>query len=356
MYVLILASCVAQVKDDYMNLVAAACVLVASKQGERPSQVPTDQQLECVTGLQVPALPCPALPCPALPPCLMLAGNCPQKWGCHSITCWCCVTHSNLHAVLSWWQHAVSYAASPTACDIFLDRRRSPEIAVQAAVIQQMEWNVWRVLNNDTATISTLRCLKLYLERLGCNFLDQESVQMVAGSAFALVREMLSDMTFLNCRPSVIAAAIMYAERRNQGVIPFWPSMLAKLTGYQDMSTPELSVAIKSAQRLCSRLQAGAAAVSSGSPGIARTHSGLSHSSSGLAHTGSPLVQSGSGLSRTGSGLPRASSGLVHAGSGLAHASSGLISSGLVRSSSIARSSSGIPRSSSGLNAQHVQV
>ncbi len=67
MYVLILASCVAQVKDDYMNLVAAACVLVASKQGERPSQVPTDQQLESVTGLQVPALPCPALPCPALP-------------------------------------------------------------------------------------------------------------------------------------------------------------------------------------------------------------------------------------------------------------------------------------------------
>jgi len=260
--------------------------------------------------------------------------------------------------VLSWWQHAVSNAASPTACDIFLTSRRSPEIAVQAAVIQQMEWNVWRVLNNDTATISTLRCLKLYLERLGCNFLDQESVQMVAGSAFALVREMLSDMTFLNCRPSVIAAAIMYAERRNQGVIPFWPSMLAKLTGYQDMSTPELSVAIKSAQRLCSRLQAGAAAVNSGSPGITRTHSGLSHSSSGLAHTGSPLVQSGSGLSRTGSGLPRASSGLVHAGSGLAHAGSGLISSGLVRSSSssIARSSSGIPRSSSGLNAQHIQV
>ena len=229
-------------------------------------------------------------------------------------------------------------------------------MAVQAAVIQQMEWNVWRVLNNDTATISTLRCLKLYLERLGCNFLDQESVQMVAGSAFALVREMLSDMTFLNCRPSVIAAAIMYAERRNQGVIPFWPSMLAKLTGYQDMSTPELSVAIKSAQRMCSRLQAGATSTS-GSSGITRTHSGLSHSSSGLAHTGSPLVQSGSGLSRTGSGLPRASSGLVHAGSGLAPAGSGLISSGLVRSSSssIARSSSGIPRSSSGPNAQHIQ-
>lgn len=38
-----------------MSLVAAACVVVASRQGqgERASQVPTDQQLESVTGLQV---------------------------------------------------------------------------------------------------------------------------------------------------------------------------------------------------------------------------------------------------------------------------------------------------------------
>ena len=220
-----------------------------------------------------------------------------------------------------------------------------------------MEWNVWRVLNNDTATISTLRCLKLYLERLGCNFLDQESVQMVAGSAFALVREMLSDMTFLNCRPSVIAAAIMYAERRNQGVIPFWPSMLAKLTGYQDMSTPELSVAIKSAQRLCSRLQVGSAG-NGGSPGVSRSSSGLSHSSSGLGHASSGLMPAVSGLSRAGSGLIQASSGLAHSGSSLARGGSGITSSGLVRSSSsgTARSSSGIPRSSSGINTQHIQT
>ena len=116
-------------------------------------------------------------------------------------------------------------------------------------------------------------------------------------------------MAFLNCRPSVIAAALLYVERRSRGIIPFWPSMLAKLTGYQvggdkgpgraacgasanrsmvgalqpplhqpallapfpglanarpcplhppaprpqDMSTPELSVAIKAAQRMCGR-------------------------------------------------------------------------------------------------------
>ena len=35
--------------------------------------------------------------------------------------------------------------------------------------------------------------------------------------------------------------------------MPFTPSMLAKLTAYHDMSTPELSVAIKAAQRLVTR-------------------------------------------------------------------------------------------------------
>ena len=40
-------------------------------------------------------------------------------------------------------------------------------------------------------------------------------------------------MAFLNCRPSVIAAAVLYVERRARGMIPFWPTMLAKLTGYQ---------------------------------------------------------------------------------------------------------------------------
>lgn len=44
------------------------------------------------------------------------------------------------------------------------------------------------MLGNDSSAISTLRCLKLYLERLGCNHLDADTMHCVAGSAFKLVR------------------------------------------------------------------------------------------------------------------------------------------------------------------------
>lgn len=122
-----------------------------------------------------------------------------------------------------------------------------------ANAIEQMEWNVKQVLGQDTAAISTLRCLKLYLERLGGNSMDSKAAESLAGRAFRLVDDCLGEMAFLNCRPSVIAAAVLYTDRRARGVIPFWPTMLAKVTGYQDMSTPELSVAIKAAQRMVSK-------------------------------------------------------------------------------------------------------
>ena len=121
----------------------------------------------------------------------------------------------------------------------------------KASAVGKMEWNLRQVLGSDTSAISTLRCIMLYLERLGSHLLDAPSASEVSGGAVALVERSMSDLTFLNCRPSVVAAAILYAERRSRGVIPYWPSMLAKLTGYQDMSSPELTVAIRGAQKLC---------------------------------------------------------------------------------------------------------
>jgi len=133
-----------------------------------------------------------------------------------------------------------------------------------AAATEQMEWNIRQILGNDTAAISTLRCLKLYLERLGAHHMNAETAEALAGHSVCLVDDCLSDVAFLNCRPSVIAAAVLYTDRRARGVIPFWPTMLAKLTGYQDMSTPELSVAIKAAQRSVSGRTGEPAALSNG--------------------------------------------------------------------------------------------
>jgi len=69
-----------------------------------------------------------------------------------------------------------------------------------------------------------------------------------------LAVEALFDMALLNCRPSAVAAAILYAERRQRGAVPFWPSSLANMTGYEDLTSPELAVAVHTAQKLCRKV------------------------------------------------------------------------------------------------------
>jgi hypothetical protein len=76
----------------------------------------------------------------------------------------------------------------------------------------------------------------------------------MAGLPIMLAVESLFDMALLNCRPSAVAAAILYAERRQRGAVPFWPSMLAKMTGYEDLTSPELAVAVHTAQKLCRKV------------------------------------------------------------------------------------------------------
>ncbi|PNW74754.1 hypothetical protein CHLRE_12g511400v5 [Chlamydomonas reinhardtii] len=120
--------------------------------------------------------------------------------------------------------------------------------------VAKMEWNIRGLLADDISAISTMRCLKVYLERLGYRYLDKQDVYGMAGFAIMLAVESLYDLSLLNCRPSVVAAAILYAERRLRGAVPFWPSMLSKMTGYHDMSTPELTVAVRVAQKLSRKL------------------------------------------------------------------------------------------------------
>lgn len=44
-------------KDDLLELLAVSCLVIAAKQGERSSQLPSNADIEHVTGLQVSALP-----------------------------------------------------------------------------------------------------------------------------------------------------------------------------------------------------------------------------------------------------------------------------------------------------------
>ena len=81
--------------------------------------------------------------------------------------------------------------------------------------------------------------------------MNEKAANAIMGDALGLCLECASDTALMNCRPSIAAAAVIYAERRERGAIPFWPAALSKLTGYNDISELELSVAIKVTQRIC---------------------------------------------------------------------------------------------------------
>ena len=145
----------------------------------------------------------------------------------------------------------ISYDLLENAPSVTSSDQIEKAAGLPAWAIQQTEWSIRQALEQDTAAISTIRCVKLLLERLGAENMSAVASQAISGDALALCTDCISDTAFLNCRPSIVAAAVVYADRRSRGVIPFWPSALAKLTGYVDVSALELSVAIKTAQRIC---------------------------------------------------------------------------------------------------------
>ncbi|KAL4419865.1 hypothetical protein ABPG75_006963 [Micractinium tetrahymenae] len=126
---------------------------------------------------------------------------------------------------------------------------------VPADLLSQMQANVLAALSNDAASISALRCLKLYLERIGGDTSADAEKANSARSPFRLLHETLADGEFLNYRPSVVAAAVLYVERKSRGMAPYWPTALSTLTGYSLQSTPELAAAVAGAQRLFDKLQ-----------------------------------------------------------------------------------------------------
>jgi pentatricopeptide repeat domain-containing protein 1 len=98
-------------------------------------------------------------------------------------------------------------------------------------------------LGGDTSSISALRVLKLYLERLGAEFGGAEGLAPVAGAALALLPAAVCAPALRARHPSLVAAAALLAGRRAAGVTPFWPHALLALTGLPDEEGSELCAA-----------------------------------------------------------------------------------------------------------------
>ena len=89
------------------------------------------------------------------------------------------------------------------------------------------------LLHGDTSSISCLRVLKLYLERLGAEFGKNHSdtLWLAAGTSLRLLPCVMCDERLMEQPPSIVAAAVLLAGRKAAGLSPFWPTSLGLLTG-----------------------------------------------------------------------------------------------------------------------------
>mmetsp|Transcript_18815 Transcript_18815/g.52461 ORF Transcript_18815/g.52461 Transcript_18815/m.52461 type:complete len:1370 (-) Transcript_18815:950-5059(-) len=96
------------------------------------------------------------------------------------------------------------------------------------------------ILGGDLRAISALRCLKLYLERLGY---EGYAAIKAGHKALSILHSSLGMPELLAFVPSQIAAAALYWDRTTFGAVPLWPNALANLTGYSDPGEPTFAAA-----------------------------------------------------------------------------------------------------------------
>ena len=60
---------------------------------------------------------------------------------------------------------------------------------------------------------------------------DSVALERTAGNALQLMADVVYSPSFLDFRPSLVAAGVLTSSRKAAGVWPFWPSSLAQLTG-----------------------------------------------------------------------------------------------------------------------------
>lgn len=82
--------------------------------------------------------------------------------------------------------------------------------------------------------ISAMRVLQLLLERMAVDNRNATATLQASGQAVALITRAVTVPAFIGCRPSVMAASVLYAARLAAGLMPAWPVALAALTGYAE--------------------------------------------------------------------------------------------------------------------------
>ena len=114
-----------------------------------------------------PALPCPALPCPI-----------PTLSAYTAVLCRVvlCLVSRDL-CFSCWAAGGAGEQAELLPCDAEIER----VLGVSLRGVEGMDKSVRQVLGGDTSAISTLRCLKLYLERMGSDFQNASELHRIAG-------------------------------------------------------------------------------------------------------------------------------------------------------------------------------
>lgn len=111
---------------------------------------------------------------------------------------------------------------------------------VTASEVTSARCTVYAALGGDTSAISTLRVLKLYLERLGADLTQPEGVYAAAGDALLYCGASVTNLALVDVQPSLAAAAVLMKSRKAAGLSPFWPRTLVQLTALDDIEGGEL--------------------------------------------------------------------------------------------------------------------
>ena len=93
-------------------------------------------------------------------------------------------------------------------------------------------------------TVSAVRCLNVYLERLGALQAQSTSLQDTINRAF-------DSGQFVSVQPSMLAAVAYQVTRERQGTLPAWPTALAAMTGWRGDNTADSEF-----DKACSIMQA----------------------------------------------------------------------------------------------------